>query len=267
MPLDWTRFNAILDAWLTVLEGEESVATYLEHYAPNGSEYLESDDIEKMQGVKCNGPYCNFFRERNCTEWLTTEFWGSQARKQQESQLLKIYGLDEVLSVSIKQSALVDLPGADPFKAEPFSFNHFYGRLHDSPHVQVAGTKNYHWFLRAIFNSAKTGFSRKIRYIYRYERKAEWPSTMQELLEKLFYGVRCLPGVGILRDPPSVRADDTPQFMGFLDPAEVVHLASFETTLTSAAEAFEDDLFPLFADRLRRSAVCGAGLISIQSGL
>ncbi|MBO6941051.1 MAG: hypothetical protein JJ863_39110, partial [Deltaproteobacteria bacterium] len=99
----------------------------------------------------------------------------------------------------------------------------FYGRLHSSPAVAVAGTKN--------------GFRLEgLERIYIRERslyRCRWthPVAGSELLDHLLHGLRGVPGLRVLAEAPAWPAFDDPMVMGYLTAAEVRELDRVARTL------------------------------------
>lgn len=169
-----------------------------------------------------------------------------------------------LLCSAIRCWVSAELPGNDPFANDPY--DGFYSRLNDRPAVQVAGTKNGYHFLKGLF----TVIHDSEQMLYRYHRREKTGDKLAELLEALFLATRAFPGITVLPENNSWPAYDDLGIQGYLMPSEVSNLVTYLDFIAESGEeddSDDDDLFPLFADRVRRAAKSGYGLITLHDGL
>jgi hypothetical protein len=87
------------------------------------------------------------------------------------------------------------------------------------------------------------------------------------LLDDLFLATRAFPGIHVLREPRAWPAHDDLMALGILQPREVQQLAAYLPEIEARARGLEDELLPLFVDRMRRSADQGLALVTLLGGL
>jgi hypothetical protein len=168
----------------------------------------------------------------------------------------------------------VNLAGEDPFENYSLhrsiyneGFFRYYGTPHRRPHRQVAGTKRRYYFLLHLF----TATWQQARSVYDYAALPFVDATLRDLLEALFLSTRAFPGTPVLdRDATWPGFDDT-WLPGLLAPDEVQRLVPYLDDIARLDAALplddQDVLFPLFADRVRRAADQGLGLVTLHAGL
>jgi hypothetical protein len=185
----------------------------------------------------------------------------SKLYKEYFSQSEAHLGIDFLFD-AIKQTASEELQGEDLFAQQPW--NGFYSRLHEEPFVQVAGTKNrFHW-MNVLFE--ETGYHQGQGY-YSFRRNEKVESVLSNLMSLLFLAERTLPGVWVFGPPLSWPACDDTSLQGYLAPREVEKLADRLGRLESLTREQDDELFPIFTDRVKRAADTGLGLITMHGGL
>ncbi|MBL0218934.1 MAG: hypothetical protein IPQ07_34325 [Myxococcales bacterium] len=167
-----------------------------------------------------------------------------------------------VVCHAIRFSTSVDLAGDDPFEDDGY-----YARLHDAPYCQVAGTKNRFHFLDALFTTTW----RPERRVYDYAARPVVAPPLRDLLDALFLSTRTFPGIQVLDRNATWPGYDDTWFQGLLAPQEVGRLASCLDEIAQLEAARDtddqDELFPLFADRVRRAAAEGLALVTLHNGL
>lgn len=172
-----------------------------------------------------------------------------------------------LLWAAVRAAACVDLTGSDGFDET----ESFYGRMHSTPHFQVAGSKNGYPFIEAVFSKTWV----PDLHIYRYAALPSADPALVALIQGLCLATRAFPGIRVLREGNAWPGYDDLWIQGILTPCEVQELASKLEELcrlvserNATLEAgWHDTLFPLFADRVTRSADHGLALLTVQSGL
>ncbi|HZS05794.1 MAG TPA: hypothetical protein VFD58_13225 [Blastocatellia bacterium] len=189
----------------------------------------------------------------------------SQLHKEFFSKSDAFLGVD-LLFDAIRHSAGEELPGEDPFEKQPW--NGFYSRSHYEPFIQVAGTKSrFHW-INELFE--ETGWHQKYdesQSYYSFRSNGAADDSLLALISKLFLAERTLPGVWMFGPPLSWPACDDIALQGYLAPGEVKELADRIDHLEFLVRQQDDELFPLFADRVRRSVASGQGLVTMHGAL
>ena len=166
----------------------------------------------------------------------------------------------QALCRAIHVRASVELAGCDAF--DDGDFYSYYGRMHHPPEIQVAGTKNRYYFLEKLFVATP----RLEVCGYDFVAQPFVDPALRELIEALFLSTRALPCTWILDRNSSWPGSNDSRLQGLLTPAEVRRLASHLDEL-SRIVGTDDRLFPLFADRVRRSADQGLALVTLYDQL
>lgn len=252
VPLDWQAlWERVLPAWLALRAGTMPAGEFYAKYVPAGDPYgdLLTDDFSAPVD------HLSLFNAPLQPPYLRIDVRDSSQR----TGFLKVADSGVyLLAAAITQTAVVNLPGNDPFEDDMF------GSLRDpSGRKQVAGTKNLYAFLEAAFNVRWQ--PQQASYIA-YSRSEKSPLRLQELLEALFLYERVLPGCWLADQSPTWPAFDDLSFAGYLSPIEVMAL---EEQLTSWEGdcLVEDPLFSIFVDRVHRAAMHELGLLTVHAGL
>jgi hypothetical protein len=196
-------------------------------------------------------------RDELCSELVSN----SKLHKEYFSRSEAFLGID-ILFDAIKQTAGKELPGEDTFAERPW--DGFYSRLQEEPFFQVAGTKRRFRWMNVLFE--ETGYHPVQGYCsFRPNEMVE--SALAGLISRLFLAERTMPGVWNFGPPLSWPACDDTSLQGYLAPTEVKELAERLGRLETLTRGEEDELFQLFADRVKRSADAGLGLITMHGGL
>ncbi|WP_457329554.1 hypothetical protein [Rhizobacter sp. P5_C2] len=252
VPLDWQAlWERVLPAWLAVRAGAMPAGEFYAKYVPAGDAYgdLLTDDFSAP------ADHLALFNSPLQPPYLRIDLRDSSQR----TGFLKVADSGVyLLAAAITQTAVVNLPGNDPFADDVF------GGLRDPSGLkQVAGTKNRYAFLEAAFDVRWE--PQRLSY-YAYSRREEAPPRLQELLESLFLYERVLPGCWFAPQSPAWPGFDDLSFAGYLSPVEVIALRD-QLTSWEGASVVEDPLFPIFADRVNRAAMHELGLLTVHDGL
>lgn len=263
VPVSWSRLTeVVMPAWREVLMRERTMRAFGDELAPDRDEeyplHWHHDEIP--QGWDDQRRY------------LAELGWDSRRpivaadqlrRSSLHAQLLRgAFGdaCAAVLRRAIYLSASAELAGDDPFTADP---ERYYGRMHGEPHRQVAGNKNRYHFLGHI-----------VEYTWQRERseydiaiRTDVDARLRALLAALWFATRSFPGLKTLSRNDTWPAADDSWLLGVLAPDEVVELASYLDVLAGLCppEPGQYHLLPLFADRVRRSAEQGLGLVTLYA--
>lgn len=259
VPVSWSRLTeVILPAWTDVLAHRRTMASFSDEFAPGYREkrcrnepfsswtvpvaYLA--DVQWMSGMHFL-PADNLRRSALHAaiepRWLPEE-------------TMSLVGRAIIMSAS-------ELAGSDAF--DDTDHHRFYGRLHAPPHTQVAGTKNKYFFLDAFFVVTWN----PERRFYAYTPRSFVDGELIALWQALFLSTRTLPGLVVWADHGTWPASDDQSVQGILTPKEVQQLAAHLDRIDPRGLAGRDDLYPLFLDRVRRSAEQGKGLITLHDML
>lgn len=169
-----------------------------------------------------------------------------------------------LLCAAIKQSASVRLSGEDPFARDRF-FS-YYGRVDNG--LQVAGTKNQFHFLEAVFSVKWLGSERQwTSSEYQYQEKGSVSNAISELLSCLFLAKRTFPALKTCEAENRWPGTDDETIQGYLTPEEVTKLSHCLVEISSLKETRDDELFPLFRDRVQRTSREHFGLVTLLAGL
>lgn len=168
---------------------------------------------------------------------------------------------------AIRAAACEELPGRDAF----CDTETYYGRLHAAPHCQAAGSKNGYRFVETVFSTTWV----RSQDVYRHVALPSADPVLVELIQGLCLATRAFPATWVLREGNAWPACDDLFIQGILAPREVQQLASKLELLADLVRernatleaGRQDTLFPLFADRVTRSADRGLALLTVQSGL
>lgn len=248
--------DQILPQWLDVLDNQLSLRDFAAKWShlPSRDELMFGQKEWEYQFKSTQG-YTDWFRSRPLENWL---------RRQVPTPSPSAWFSDEFLALALLNGASALLP---PTPEDPFPSNDseiYYGRSHNPPFALVAGTKNRFYFLEAFFSHCHDEGQRYNSSSC--HRKTGAPPEICDLLERLFFGERVLPGTSFLARSPAWRSSDDPYFAGFLVPDETARLAEllplFDQPLSEDQQA-DDTLFPLFKDRVQRAAQCKAGLVTL----
>jgi hypothetical protein len=252
IPVDWRLlWEGVIPAWLAVLAGSMTPAEFYARYVPAGDIYgdlLEDDYVAPARYLSLfpaplHPPYSRA-KLHECPDY-------SEYCQAADS-------ISYLLEEAIKQSAAVNLMGEDPYAG-----NYYASTDARFVKIQVAGTKNQYSFLESAFEV--NGCPGKSHY--NYSRRKDGTSTqLQELFESLFLYQRIIPGVWSPSESPVWTAHDDLSFAGYLSPGETVRLWG-ELKRWESRTGIEDELFPIFTDRVKRAADAGYGLLTIHAGL
>jgi hypothetical protein len=281
VPVSWSRLTeVVVPAWVETLLGRRTMASFGEEFAPREAKAIRGwwrqVDLQSQLPASWSAPrYLQDIGWAASTPFVTAD----RLRASGLHRELERSGLAEIcthaLCDAICFSASVELAGADRFEdhslphCELFDASHFrwYARLHDAPRCQVAGTKNRYHFLEDLFIT--TGQQR--RRVYDHAARPFVDPALRDLLEALFLSTRAFPGTWVLDRNATWPAADDLRFQGLLAPAEVRRLVPYLDDIAQLEAALDLDeqheLFPLFADRVRRSADQGLALVTLHDGL
>lgn len=253
VPLSWPRlWNVVLPQWTRVLDRSRSFKSFCREFAPNALEWSDEFNSNVI-----SAEYLSDVRWPPDEEIFAADLL-RQSRSHQELAQLTEAG-DMALAEAIKNEAAIELTGDDPF-ASGTDMISFYSRPQDGLDLQVAGFKNWPRILDYLFT---------IRYdragaLYHLKPVAE--SSATKLLGLLLLSYRSFPAVSVLQEASTWPAFDDLRLVGYLTPLETVRLnAALKDLIPECTDS--DPLFPLLADRVKRSAKDRLGLIAIHSGL
>lgn len=264
LPIDFNCFeNVLLPGALRVLAGELNIRDFVAAYIPKPNEdYI--DEYCLSRSYVCVPAYVNLFRSP-IESWSVKNIASTSAYSEhvdcvtaaanRSEWILSCW--DMIFTFAVQQRCAIDV-----MSNINDTHNGAYTHLDNFSEVSVAGAKNGWRFLHELYDFE--WLSEK--HVYQYRRRRSAPDELFDLLENLFLGMRCLPALFPAQLPPSWPAYDNISFQGYLFPQEVRALAAYIPEMREAAKS-DDELFPVFADIVQRSADCGAGLITIQSGL
>lgn len=262
LPVDFERLqDVVLPAWIEFIAGERAPRDFADEFVPwqvgvADSEYWPEDSW--LEPFDLAPDYIDWFRARSVTEW-NAEAMRREVGPSMTSDSLP-WCADDLLTLAIKQSCAVEIPGESAFPELEF-----YNRLHEPPRVQVAGTKNRFWFLEELYDWDW----KQCEWLYLVRRKGVIEESAYDLLEKLFFNIRIFPGTEPMKKSLVWKASDESQIPGFLTREETRELAYALPQLNAAIVNTQDKSwkFEQFADVLLRSARCDAGLVTLFSGL
>ncbi len=270
LPVDFERLSSVLmPAWLDFIAGKYEPRAFADEFAPwqvgvGDIEYWSEDNWQEK--FEISSLYIEWFRQRDITEWKTDTVRTDLGEALNKSSFA--WCAEDLLMLAIKQTCAVEVSGVDPFEPTgikaltPFRF---YENLHYPPFVQVVGTKNGFRFLHQLYEFTWE----KSNYLYTCVRKQLVSAETYELMEKLFLSVRAFPGTQLMRSSLVWPSADDSHLTGFLSPVETQELSAKIPEIEGLLSKEFDEFWPfdLFADRLQRAASCGAGLVSLFSGL
>jgi hypothetical protein len=293
-PVDWgALMGRVLPAWCEVLDGRTPLREFAQEFAPGEMVWHDQDwpppapatlDLEASREFRAGRSEAfdvTWARwRRRSGDYLRDIGWlrpgqildANALHGSQEHQLMEELGAADLgvwfLMDAIRRHASVELAGDDPPGLD--THHGFYSRFHpesgsrpSAPCVKVAGTKNAYRFLEAVFEA----IWEEEEHSYRCEPRPGAPDSCVERLASLFLSVRAFPGSHPLVRPMRWPAWSDSALVGYLIPGEVRELAGQLPGLGDTSAAQVDSLFPLFADRVRRSAAAGLGLVTFYSGL
>ncbi|MGW8394799.1 hypothetical protein [Pseudoduganella sp. HUAS MS19] len=252
IPVDWRLlWEDVIPAWLSLLAGSMTPAEFYARYLPAGDMYGDLFDDRYAAPAE----YLSLFPAPLCPPYSRAKFHEyPEYSGYCEAPDSSSYMLEE----AIKQSAAVTLMGYDPYAGD-------YCASTDARFMarQVAGTKNQYTFLETAF---EVNWCQETSH-YSYTRREKGTSAqLQELFELLFLYQRLIPGVWSPSESPMWPGYDDLSFAGYLSPGEVTRLWD-ELTRWESRGVVEDELFPLFSDRVKRASESGCGLLTIYAGL
>jgi len=281
VPVSWSRMTeVVVPGWVEALLGRRTLASFAEEFAPNDAEFVTAvrQDVDRKPpwpaGWQLSPRYLEDIGWTPGTPFVAADRLRASALHGE----LDRFGLAEVGTIAvchaIRFSASVELAGADRFEnyslnSEYLDARHFryYARLHDAPRCQVAGTKNRYHFLDDLF----TATYRRERSVLDCAARPFVAPALRDLLEALFLSTRAFPGIQVLDRNATWPAHDDTRFQGLLAPAEVRRLVPYLDDIARLEAALDLDeqheLFPLFADRVRRAADQGLALVTLHNGL
>jgi hypothetical protein len=259
IPVSWERLvESLLPEWCKIFSDSGNVQEFCQTFAADAMEYLESGSSHWRVLPK---GYLEDIGWSGCTLGFPADNLRHSVLHQAVAKTIGDTGT-VLLCRAIRGWACAELSGSDPFANTPW--NGFYSRLGDRPTVQVAGTKTQYRFLEGRFTLSYDSE----RMLYGYNRREKNSDKLDELLEKLFLATRAFPGILVLPENNSWPAYDDLWMQGYLMPSEVSQLVTYLDLIAESCEEHGfDDLFPLFADRVRRAAISGYGLITLHAGL
>ena len=252
VPVDWhLLWEDVIPAWLSLLAGSITPSEFYARYLPAGDMY--GDLLEDDYAAPAR--YLSLFPAPLHPPY-------SRAKLHEDAEYPKYCEAPDsiayLLEEAIKQSAAVNLTGDDPYAGDYYASTdaRFTAR-------QVAGTKNRYAFLETAF---EVNWCPETSH-YSYSRRKDGTSAqLQELFESLFLYQRVIPGVWSPSESPIWPGYDDLSFAGYLSPGEVARLWD-EMSRWESHTAVEDELFPLFTDRVKRAAESDYGLLTIHAGL
>jgi hypothetical protein len=260
IPVSWARLTeTLLPQWCTIFSNSHCVRAFCETFAPDAISYLEDGTADWHTIPE------GYLEDIGWSPVMLSLPANNLRRSRLHRALMKT-PVGEVLTVLLCTAirhAGGELRGSDRFASTPY--DGFYSRFSDAPAIQVAGTKSRYHFLEGLFT-----VNADLEYhLYRYNRRETTPCKLAELLEALFLANRAFPGVAVLQDNNSWPAYDDLGMQGYLTPPEVLQLADHLNFIAESRKAHDgfDDLFELFADRVRRSATAEFGLVTLHAGL
>lgn len=261
IPVSWPQLTELLlPAWFDVLAGRRAIAAFCDEFAPSRAYYLE--------------PHPSW-RPELPANYLTDIGWvpgvpfvrADDLRRSAAHAIVQRTGYGEtgaaLLSDAIARKVSAELSGPDLFCDN--NHHRYYGRLHEAPHPQVAGTKNAYYFLRSLYSITYDDAGS----MYHHAPTPLVEGELGELLEALFLSTRAIPGTDILRASPGFPAGNHDRILGLLAPREVPRLVRLLAPLEQHLRDRDPDdrLFPLFLDRARRAGEQGLALVTLQDGL
>lgn len=255
VPVDWDiLWGRVVPGWLDVLSGVTTQREFYDEFVPLGNEdaqYIMGLD----QPLRTPEGYLSLFKHASDEPVLASAVAGTLAYAD-FAKSVDCFDSTFLLSLAIKHSAAVDLPGPDAF-ADDLWLAHL-----TEPRVQVVGTKNDFKFLEIHFEQEWKERDGN----YRYRRKAGRDPAFQQLLEFLFLYVRAFPGSWIHAPSSCWPGSDDYSIAGYLSPAEVRALSQ---AIRGWTENDNDGWNPaeLFVDRVVRAAESQLGLITLHAGL
>jgi hypothetical protein len=278
VPVSWGRLiEVIVPAWVDVLSGRDTIQSFCREFVPEKWLWVDPD----VPGARTAPRLAEL-----PSTYLTEVGWAAGAgglaaggfpaggfpadnlrRSAQHAALARVFftgTANELVCRAISTRASVELSGPD-------RFNHFYSRLHEPPHCQVAGTKNHYHFLRHLYVRTYD----PEQWGYHYVPSADVGAELVALFEALLFAVRSLPGLHVLAERGMWPAGNDKYVQGYLSPGEVrqlvPHLAELEARVREAearvGEDERDGLLPLFLDRIQRAADQGLGLVALHDVL
>ena len=261
IPVSWLQLTeTILSEWCRVLTRSRDVEDFCRAFAPDYTDFFDPTTAPAWQSIPDN-----YLADISWSSTVQT-FAADNLRQSQLHQALQQTTIAEdttsILCSAVRHRAGVELPGQDPFNDT--AFYRYYGRLHTAPYLQVAGTKSQYHFLEGLFTVT---YDRQ-RSLYTYQHHHAVEVQLVHLIQVLFLSRRAFPGMLILPENDTWPAYDDSRLQGYLRPDEVRQLAGYlDVIAMSYTHNAEDDLFPLFADRVRRAADAELGLITLHSEL
>lgn len=281
VPVSWSRLiEVVVPAWVDTLLGRRTMASFAQALAPHVPGQISRSwrEVDLASRLPAGWQAARYLQDIGWTA-RTPFVAADQLRASALHGELERSGVAEdgaeALCEAIASSASVDLAGADPFAdhslphSEYYDADHFrwYARLHDAPRCQVAGTKNRYHFLEDLF----TATWHDKRWVYDYAARPFVDSALRELIEALFLSTRAFPGTWILDRNSTWPACNDRRIQGLLTPGEVRRLVPYLDEIARLEAALElddrNELFPLFADRVRRAADQGLALVTLYDCL
>jgi hypothetical protein len=263
VPVSWSYLTEILvPAWIDVLGGRRTLSSFAEQFArtpvtgvPHDWRYpwipedwAIPDGYVAEVGWTSNQPFLAADRQR-----------ASAIHRELERRGFAAAGTG-ALCRAIHVSAAAELEGADAF--DDGDFYSYYGRMHHSPEVQVAGAKNRFFFLESQFVATW----RSEHGAYDVVAQPSLDPALRALVEALFLSTRCFPATRVTYRNSTWPGYNDNRLQGLLAPAEVRQLAARLDEL-GQGDGEAHNLFPLFADRVRRSADQGLALVTLYDQL
>lgn len=258
LPISWpVLHDEIVPAWCQVLEGQRSCLSFCEEFRIEHDPFIGIDEYDWSAIPR--GYLIDVGWSRSLEIFMADQLRESTAHARLVSLGIAEVGIDILMAVC-KKRAGVDLGKPDPFARS--HYGKFYGRLEHPRRLQVAGTKSRYHFLEGMFTLTDEP------ELYRYTNARTVPEELVHLLGALFLALRALPGILVLPRGWCWPAYDDDRMQGYLTPSEVQQLVPYLDLIPAYyAHNPKDDLFPLFADRVRRAAAQELGLITFHSGL
>jgi hypothetical protein len=283
VPVSWSRLTeVVVPAWVETLAGRRTLASFAKEFAPTRAQYLIEvwQEVERMArwpaGWKLTASYLEDIGWVPGAPFIAADCLRASAMHGELDRFAIAEAGTSALCHAILCSASVDLAGDDRFANYSIAhhayydakFFRYYARLHESPRYQVAGTKNAYRFLANLFTVT---WQQQERRQYDYTARPFVDPTLRALLDALFLSTRSFPGLEVLDRNGTWPGSDDMRLQGLLSPAEVRQLPRYLDDIVGLDAARDldeqDQLLPLFADRVRRAADQGLALVTVHAGL
>jgi hypothetical protein len=243
--------------WLDVLQGNLTP----QHFLETISIQIDNDVFVKIDTLAApQGYLMDIGWKEGCSSFSAS---GMRASLMHRNYISGDHGFcaGQYFHAAVKQYASGVLSGDDPYERSPY--DGFYSHLNDCAYVQVAGTKNIFHFIEGMFDIEWD----QSLYLYKHKAKAIVDDAVTSSLLSLVLGQRSIPGMNILPTEPAWPGYDDSILQGYLNPDETEVLARHMEYLMAFEASQNDDVFPIFKDRVTRAADEGFGLVTLKGGL